>query len=220
MKKGLTEIVFILDKSGSMGGLEKDTIGGFNSMLDKQREVEGEAVITTVLFDTDVSIIHNREDIHNVKNMTSRDYMVGGGTALLDAVGSTIRKINSAQKLMPEDMRPEKTMFVITTDGYENSSRDYTYEKIRKMITKKQDKKNWEFLFLGANIDAIQTAGSLGIRAERATNYHSDCKGTALNYKALSKAIMGYRCADSCVAASASLNSWDESIAADFNARK
>lgn len=220
MKKGLTEVVFILDRSGSMGGLETDTIGGFNSMLKKQKKVKGDAVITTILFDTSINVLHDREDIKTVNKMTARDYTVGGCTALLDAIGSTIRRINEAQKQMPEEERPEKTMFVITTDGYENSSKDYTYEKIRKMINKKQENKDWEFLFLGANIDAIQTAGNLGIRADRATNYHSDHVGTKLNYKTLSNAVSSFRCAAPGMCASVALDGWSDDIAKDYSARK
>lgn len=220
MKSGLTEIVFILDRSGSMSGLEKTTIGGFNSMLNKQKKVKGGALVTTVLFDGELSVLHDRVDIHQVKPMTKEDYRVRGCTALLDAVGSTIKRINAEQKAMPEDERPEKTMFVITTDGYENSSREYTYEKVKKMITKKQEKKNWEFLFLGANIDAVQMASNIGIRAERATNYRSDNVGTALNYKTLSNALASFRCAAPGVSACKALDSWDEEIAKDYMTRK
>ena len=143
MKDNLTELVFILDKSGSMSGLEKDTIGGFNSMLKQQRAVEGDVLISTVLFDTHNTVLHNRVSIKDIKYLTGNDYKVGGGTALLDALGSAIKHINRVQKEMPEDERPAKTMFVITTDGQENSSREYTYEKVKKMVLKKQEKKSW-----------------------------------------------------------------------------
>lgn len=219
MKNNLTELVFILDKSGSMSGLEKDTIGGFNSMLKQQRAVDGDALISTILFDTGNTVLHNRVSIRDIKNLTDRDYMVGGGTALLDALGSAIDHINRVQKEMPEDERPAKTMFVITTDGMENSSREYTYEKVKKMVKKRQGKKNWEFIFLGANMDAISAAADIGIRADRASNYCCDSAGTAVNYKALSKAITGYRCASAACAAKA-LENWDDEIETDYLKRK
>ena len=218
MKKNLTEIVFIMDKSGSMSGLEKDTIGGYNSMLEQQRKEQGEVIISTVLFDNGTQVIHDRLDISKVKNMTKKDYVVGGCTALLDALGGAIHHINSIQKALPEDERPEKTMFVITTDGMENSSHTYTYEKVKKMVQKKQEKKNWEFLFLGANMDAISAANDIGIRAERASTYCCDARGTAVNFKALSKAISSFRNADAkCVGAA--LEHWDADVVADYEAR-
>ena len=220
MKKGLTEIVFILDRSGSMSGLEADTIGGFNSMIERQKNVEGEALITTVLFDDKINTLHNRVSLDEIKKMTREDYYVGGCTALLDAVGITINRINDIQKSMPEDERPEKTMFIITTDGQENSSREFDYKKIKKMIEKKQDKKKWEFLFLGANIDAIGTAANLGIKANRSVNYHSDHVGTAVNYKALDKAISAFRCAPSLAKVEACMENWDADIKEDYEARK
>lgn len=219
MKDNLTELVFILDKSGSMSGLEKDTIGGFNSMLKQQRAVEGDVLISTVLFDTHNTVLHNRVSIKDIKYLTGNDYKVGGGTALLDALGGAIKHINRVQKEMPEDERPAKTMFVITTDGQENSSREYTYEKVKKMVLKKQEKKNWEFIFLGANMDAISAAADIGIRADRASNYCCDAAGTAVNYRALSKAITGYRCADT-ACADESLKNWDDEIEADYLKRK
>lgn len=218
MKKDLTEIVFIMDKSGSMSGLEKDTIGGYNSMLEQQRKEQGEVIISTVLFDNGTQVIHDRLDISKVKNMTKKDYVVGGCTALLDALGGAIHHINSVQKALPEGERPEKTMFVITTDGMENSSHTYNYEKVKKMVQKKQEKKNWEFLFLGANMDAISAANDIGIRAERASTYHCDARGTAVNFMALSKAITNFRKADAkCVGAA--LENWDEEVVADYQAR-
>lgn len=218
MKKGLTELVFILDRSGSMSGLEADTIGGFNSMLSQQKKEAGEAILSTVIFDDQMEIIHDRVDIKNVKKLTKKDYTVGGCTALLDAMGKAIKHINKVQKALPEDERPEKTMFIITTDGQENSSREYSYEKIKKMIEKKQNKKQWEFLFLGANIDAIGTAANLGIRADRAVNYHSDSEGTAVNYRALNRAVACYRACDIGEADEA-LECWDEEIKEDYNKR-
>lgn len=220
MKKGLTEIVFILDRSGSMGGLENDTIGGFNSMIDKQREEDGEAIITTVLFDDKMKMVHDRVPISNIKKMTRKDYYVQGCTALLDALGKTIKYINTKQKEMPDDERPEKTMFIITTDGAENSSREFDFATIKKMVTKKQNKKNWEFLFIGANIDAIGAASSIGIKANRSVNYIADAKGTAVTYACLSKAVSQMRTAPSVECVDAMLEGWNESIKADEASRK
>ena len=167
----MTELVFILDRSGSMGGMEKDTIGGFNSMLDKQRKETGEAVVSTVLFDNEIEVIHDRVSISNVQNLTDKDYFVRGCTALLDAVGGAIHHIGNVHKYARKEDVPEKTLFIITTDGMENSSRKYTYEKVKSMIAKQKKKYGWEFLFLGANIDAIQEAGRFGIDASHAVNY-------------------------------------------------
>ncbi len=219
MKANLTELVFILDKSGSMSGLEKDTIGGFNSMLAKQRKEDGEVVITTVLFDDRMQVIHDREGLGTVKDLTDKDYQVGGCTALLDALGKTIKHINQVQKSLPEDERPETTMFIITTDGQENSSHEFSYEKIKKMIEKKQNKKQWEFLFLGANMDAISAAADIGIRADRATNYCCDAAGTAMNFDCLSKAVVKVRKFGG-KSRAAALANWDEEIREDFAARK
>ncbi len=219
MNNNLTELVFVLDKSGSMSGLEKDTIGGFNSLLEKQRKEDGDVVISTVLFDDGMQVIHDRADIDGIKNLTDKDYQVGGCTALLDALGKSIKHINKVQKSLPEEQRPAKTMFVITTDGQENSSHEYSYEKIRKMVEKKQEKKQWEFLFLGANMDAISAAADIGIKANRATNFVCDAVGTAVNYSALSKAVSKIRCADAgCV--EAALTNWDEEVKEDYKARK
>lgn len=220
MKKGLTELVFILDRSGSMSGLEKDTIGGFNSMIEKQKKEDGEVIVSTVLFDDHMKVIHDRVPMEQIKKLTDKDYYVGGCTALLDAMGNAIKHINQVQKSLPEDEQPEKTMFIITTDGQENSSHDFTYDKIKKMVEKKQAKKHWEFLFLGANIDAIGTAAGLGIRADRAVNYHSDAVGTAVNYRALSDAVTRYRRADTHKAVEACMAGWDKEIVADYEERK
>ena len=193
MKKGLTELVFILDKSGSMGGLETDTIGGYNAMLAKQQEVEGECHITTVLFDNNYELLHDRIDIKAVSPISEKEYQVGGSTALLDAIGRTIHKISNAQKHTADDYRAEKVMFVIITDGEENSSREYSAEKIKAQIERQKEKYGWEFVFLGANIDAIETAGRFGISADRAQNYHSDSEGIELNFRVMSEVVAEYR---------------------------
>lgn len=193
MKKNLTEIVFILDRSGSMSGLEADTIGGFNSMLAKQKKEKGKALISTVLFDHVSEVLHDRVDIQNVPPMTDREYTPRGCTALLDAIGGAIHHIGNIHKYArPEDV-PEHTLFIITTDGIENASHYYTAERVKKMIQRQKSKYGWEFLFLGANIDAVETAGHFGIGADRAVNYHSDPTGTQLNYQVLHKAICNIR---------------------------
>lgn len=193
MKKGLTELVFILDRSGSMSGLESDTIGGYNSLLEKQKKEDGECVISTVLFDDKYELLHDRINLKGIVPITEREYFVRGSTALLDAVGRTIDKIGNAQKHTAEEERAEKVMFVITTDGMENSSREYGYDKVRQMIERQKDKYGWEFIFLGANIDAVETAARFGISADRAANYHADSEGTQLNYKVVSDAVSGFR---------------------------
>ncbi|MBO4780966.1 MAG: VWA domain-containing protein [Lachnospiraceae bacterium] len=189
MKKGLTEIVFILDRSGSMSGLEKDTIGGYNSMLERQKKEDGEAIISTVLFDDRIEVLHDRENLYEVENITEDDYYVRGCTALLDAVGTTIQRIGNTQKETPEDERPEKTMFIITTDGMENASREYTYSKVKKLVEEKKKKQHWEFIFLGANIDAVEVAGRFGVAKNRAVRYECDSAGTKLNFKMMSKMV-------------------------------
>ena len=193
MKKGLTELVFILDKSGSMSGLETDTIGGYNSMLTKQQAVEGECRITTVLFDNNYELLHDRIDIKAVGAITEKEYAVGGSTALLDAIGRTINKIGNAQKHTAEDYRAEKVMFVIITDGEENSSREYSAEKVKTQIERQKTKYRWEFIFLGANIDAVQTAGRFGIAPDRAVDYLADSEGTELNFKVMSATVATFR---------------------------
>ncbi len=193
MKKGLTELVFILDKSGSMGGLEKDTIGGYNSMLEKQKAVQGECFITTALFDNDYELLHDRIDIKAVSPITDKEYCVGGSTALIDAIGRTIHKIGNAQKHTAAGYRAEKVMFVIITDGEENSSREYSAEKVKKMIEHQRAEFQWEFIFLAANIDAVETAGRYGISANRAQNYHSDKEGVEVNFRVMSDAVASFR---------------------------
>lgn len=193
MKKGLTELVFILDKSGSMEGLEKDTIGGYNSMLAKQQAVEGECHITTVLFDNNYELLHDRIDIKAVSQITEKEYCVGGTTALLDAIGRTIHKIGNEQKHTSDDYRAEKVMFVIITDGEENSSREYSSEKIKAQIERQKTEHGWEFIFLGANIDAVETAARFGISANRAQNYHADSEGVELNFRVMSEAVATFR---------------------------
>ena len=219
MKKNLTEIVFILDKSGSMSGLEADTIGGFNSMLEEQREGAGEVILSTVLFDNKTSVLHDRVDIKSVRKLTRNDYKVGGCTALLDALGSSIRHIERMQRLMPKSIRPEKTMFVITTDGMENSSHRYSYSNVKQMVEQMREKYNWEFIFLGANMDAINVAADIGIRADRATNYHCDAHGTELNYRVLSRAVTSYRACACAADNDEALRGWDDEIAEDFKSR-
>ena len=193
MKKDLTEIVFILDRSGSMAGLEEDTIGGFNAMIRKQQGEAGEAYVSTVLFDNHTEVIHDRVDIRNIQPMTRKDYYVRGCTALLDAVGGAIHHIGNVHKYAREEDRPEKTLFVITTDGMENASRRYSYDKVKEMITRQQEKYGWEFLFLGANIDAAREAARFGITEDRAANYHADHEGTAVIYEAMSEAVCNVR---------------------------
>lgn len=213
MKKGLTELVFILDKSGSMAGLESDTIGGYNAMLKKQKDVEGECRVTTVLFDNNYELLHDRIDIRAVKPITEKEYFVGGTTALLDAMGRTINKIINVQKNTDEDYRAEKAMFVIITDGYENASREYTVENIRSLIQNQKDKYGWEFIFLGANIDAIETATSFGISQDRAQNYHADSYGIELNFCVMDKAITVYR------QSGALSEDWKDEIEKDYRRR-
>ncbi|UEL47210.1 vWA domain-containing protein [Terrisporobacter hibernicus] len=211
MKNNLTEVVFILDRSGSMSGLEDDTIGGFNSMLKKQREEEGDANVTTVLFDDEIQMLHKRVDIKEIKNITSKDYYVRGCTALLDAIGYSINfMINVPQK----EERAKNVLFIITTDGYENASKEYSYEKIKKMITYEKERYNWQFLFLGANIDAISTARKFGISEEFASNYVSDEVGTQITYEVMNSAI------STCRAMGVVDESWKSRVEDDYEMRK
>ena len=193
MKKNLTELVFIIDRSGSMGGLESDTIGGFNAMLKEQQALEGEAVVTTVLFDDKYELLHDRINLKGVAPLTDKDYTVRGYTALLDAVGKTINKIRDVQSNTAEDYRAEKVMFVIITDGEENASREYAVKQVKALIERQKEKYGWEFIFLGANMDAVKEAGKLGISADRASNWQADCIGTGAAFGALSAASSSYR---------------------------
>ena len=193
MKENLTELVFILDRSGSMSSLETDTIGGFNSMLERQKKESGEAFVTTVLFDDKYEVLHDRYDIKGVKLLTEKEYYVRGSTALLDAIGITINNIGKALSDTKEEDRPGKVLFVIITDGMENSSREFSYEKVKKMVEHQKSKYSWDFIFLGANIDAIKTANSFGISADMATNFVSDSAGTQLNYKIVSEVVSSFR---------------------------
>lgn len=215
MKKGLTEIVFILDRSGSMSGLEADTIGGFNSLIAKQKKEEGQAIVSTVLFDDRSEVLHDRVPLESIKTMTDRDYFVRGCTALLDAIGGAIHHIGNVHKYAREEDRPEKTLFIITTDGMENSSRHYTYPKVKAMVERQKSRYGWEFLFLGANIDALEVAGHFGINKDYAANYHCDEEGTALNYEVLSEAICRVRGENKPLSAD-----WKERIDADYEKRK
>ena len=189
----MTELVFILDRSGSMYGLERDTIGGFNSMLDKQRTRSGAAFVTTVLFNQERTFLHDRLPLERVPNITEAQYTPVGGTALLDAVGSTIRHIARIHKYARKEDVPEKTLFVIITDGMENASREYSYDRVKELIAHEQRKYGWEFLFLGANIDAAREGARFGIRPERAVTYKCDAEGTALNYDAVCEAVTELR---------------------------
>lgn len=193
MKKNVTEVVFILDKSGSMAGLETDTIGGYNSMLNKQKKAEGEAFVTTVLFNHHYELLHDRINVRGISPITEADYEVGGTTALLDAIGFSIQKIINVQKHTSAEERANQVLFVITTDGMENASREFSPRKIKKMITHQKEKYGWDFMFLGANIDAVSTAAQFGIEEDFAVNYHADNVGTKLNYEMVSEAVVKLR---------------------------
>lgn len=217
MRKGLTEIVFILDRSGSMSGLEADTIGGFNSMIAKQKKEDGEAYVSTVLFDDQCEVLHDRVPMDKVPVMTEKEYYVRGCTALLDAVGGAIHHIANVHKYARDEDRPEKTLFVITTDGMENASKCYSYEKVQAMLKKEQEKYGWEFIFIGANIDAVQEAKRFGIRKERAVNYVHDEIGTEAVYRSVSKAVCAMRMADaSCAGSAIDECDWEEDINIDY----
>ncbi len=213
MRTDLTELVFILDRSGSMQGLEGDTIGGYNAMLHKQQMEAGEAVVTAVLFDDEYELLHDRVNLKGIRPITDREYFVRGSTALLDAVGKTIQKIINVQKNTAEDQRAAQVMFVITTDGMENASRENTADRVNRMVEQQKTQYGWEFIFLGANIDAVATAAQFGIGADRAANYHADGAGTQLNYEAVSRAASSLRASQPISAA------WKADIEADFRKR-
>ncbi|MBT2695836.1 hypothetical protein J7E79_00025 [Bacillus sp. ISL-40] len=213
MKRNVTELVFILDKSGSMAGLEADTIGGYNALLKKQQKAEGEAIVTTVLFNHEYELFHDRINVRGISPITEEDYQVGGTTALLDTIGFTIQKFVNVQKRTSEDERAEKVLFVITTDGMENASREFTTNKIKKIVEHQKEKYGWEFLFLGANIDAISTAARFGINEDFAVDYHADNKGTQLNYEAVNEAVVSLRSGKKID------RSWKKGIEKDYNRR-
>jgi uncharacterized protein YegL len=193
IKNNITELVFILDRSGSMSGFEEDTVGGFNATIEKQKAQEGKVYVSTVLFDNNSEVIHDRADIGEIKPMTREDYQVGGCTALLDAIGGAIHHIGNVHKYARPEDRPAHTMFIITTDGMENASRYYSSDKVKAMIRRQEEKYGWEFLFVAANIDAVETAEHIGIRRERAANYTADREGTERLYDVLGDAVCSYR---------------------------
>lgn len=215
MNDTLTEIVFILDRSGSMSGLETDTIGGFNSLISKQKKEDGQALVSTVLFDDRSEVLHDRVPLERIEKMTDKDYFVRGCTALLDAIGGAIHHIGNVHKYAREEDRPQKTLFIITTDGMENASKRYTYDKVKQMVERQKSKYGWEFIFLGANIDALDVAGRFGINEDHAANYHCDEEGTALNYEVLCEAICQVRMGHKPLSAD-----WKSKIDADFERRK
>ena len=214
MKKNLTELVMILDRSGSMQGLENDTIGGYNGMLEKQKQLDGEVLVSTILFDSVSEVIHDRVPISKIEPMTEKDYYVRGCTALLDALGGAIRHIKNVHKYAREEDIPEKTVFVITTDGMENASRSYSAPEVKQLVEQQKEAAGWEFLFLGANIDAIKAAGRVGISADRAANYCCDSEGTALNYSALNEAVCEMRVRGTIAPG------WKKNIDADYAKRR
>ena len=213
MINNITELVFILDRSGSMSGLEDDTIGGFNSMIEKQKKQDGDCYVSTVLFDDESEVLHDRVKLADISKMTDNDYTVRGCTALIDAIGGAIHHIGNIHKYArPEDV-PEHTMFIITTDGQENASHRYTSEQVKKMIEHRREKYGWEFLFIGANIDAVETAARYGIDKERAVNYNADSEGTRLNYEVMSETICSFRESRPITA------DWKKKIDKDFKTR-
>lgn len=193
IKNGITELVFILDRSGSMSGLENDTIGGFNAMIEKQKKQDGECYVSTVLFDNVSEVLHDRVKLAEIKPMTDREYTVRGCTALIDAIGGAIHHIGNVHKYARSEDVPEHTIFVITTDGMENASHKYSSEKVKRMIERQKEQYGWEFLFIGANIDAVETAAQYGISKDRAVNYNADEVGTKILYETVSKAVCDVR---------------------------
>ena len=214
MKNNITELVFILDRSGSMSGLESDTIGGFNSMIEKQKKEDMPCYVSTILFSGESEVLHDQVKLGDIPKMTDEDYNVVGCTALIDAIGGAIHHIGNIHKYARSEDVPEHTMFIITTDGQENSSRRYTCEQVKKMIERRREKYGWEFLFIGANIDAVQTAARYGIDEDRAVNYNPDSKGTCLNYEVMSDTICAFRESQPITA------DWKKKIDKDFITRK
>lgn len=214
MKKDLVEIVFILDRSGSMSGLEADTIGGFNNMIEKQKGIEGDAIISTVLFDNHFEVLHNRMNLKEINKMTDKEYFVRGSTALLDAIGRSITKIINVHKSISEEEKPEQVMFVITTDGMENASREYSYKKVKDLIDDQKKFYDWIFLFLGANIDAVDVGSKFGIDKVYTATFHADEAGIKLNYKVLDAAVSSIR------KEKILDENWKKDIDEDFNRRK
>ena len=214
VRNNVTELVFILDRSGSMGGLESDTIGGFNSLIEKQKKQDGECFVSTVLFDNESEVIHDRVKLTDIKPMTDKEYYVRGCTALIDAIGGAIHHIgNIHEYARPEDV-PEHTMFVITTDGLENASRKYTSDEVKKMVERRKEEYGWEFLFIGANIDSVETAKHFGIAEDRAVNYHADKQGTKVLYEAVGETVC-------CMRENRAIgSSWGKKIKKDFESRK
>lgn len=214
MRENLTELIFILDRSGSMSDMTQDTIGGFNSMIEKQKKEEGDCLVSVVLFDDVSEVLYDRVEIKDVEKMTDKQYFARGCTALIDALGSAIHHIGNVHKYAREEDRPKKTMFIITTDGYENASRTYSSDKVKAMITRQQEKYGWEFLFLGANIDAVETARMYGIKENRAVRFHNDKKGVKLNYQVVEEAICSLRTYGTVS------DSWADQIEKDYEGRK
>lgn len=213
VKNNVTELVFILDRSGSMSGLEDDTIGGFNSLIEKQKKEDGKCFVTTVLFDHEIITLHDRLNLKKIEPMTRNEYEVRGCTALIDAIGTTIKHIVNIHKYARREDVPENTMFVIITDGMENASKKYSSDKVKKMIEKEKEKYGWEFIFIGANIDAVETASHFGIDEDRAVNYHADKKGTKVVYEAVCESVCNFR-------GGAPLGSkWRNKINKDYNER-
>lgn len=213
MKNNITELVFILDRSGSMAGLESDTIGGFNALIEKQKKQDGECYVSTILFDNESEVLHDRVKLADIRPMTDSDYTVCGCTALIDALGGAIHHIGNIHKYARQEDVPEHTLFVITTDGLENASHRYASDEVKKMVERQKEKYGWEFLFIGANIDSVETAKNYGISADRAVNYHADRKGTGIVFDAVSETVCAMR-------ASKSLDNWSDKINKDYKARK
>ena len=220
MKHHCTELVFLLDRSGSMSGLESDTIGGFNGMLERQKKEPGEAVVTTVLFDDQYQLLHDRIPLQAVRPMDDGQYFVRGCTALLDAIGRTVNKVANVHRGMAEAYRPDRVLFVIITDGHENASREYSWDKVKALVEHAKEKYGWEFLFLGANLDAVGAAARFGISADRAVQYHSDRIGTQVNYQAVDQAVSDFRAGRLAPSGTRNGSAWKRRIEADFRGRK